>query len=156
MKMTSMMNKKMLSDKLELPAASGKYLPNRLVKASTTESLADPNTSLPNRNHNRLYKQWANGGCGMIITGNVMIDRKCREAPRNVVLDEANEDDLQPNKHTKSARHHATESSRKTIPAFCHWSILSPKSTIWRRKGKNPPSRNVREDSWKTSHPLSL
>ena len=97
--MTSMMNKKMLSDKLELPAASGKYLPNRLVKASTTESLADPNTSLPNRNHNRLYKQWANGGCGMIITGNVMIDRKCREAPRNVVLDEANEDDLQPFQH---------------------------------------------------------
>jgi len=89
----------MLSEKVELPAASGKYLPNRLVKASTTESLADPITSLPNRQHYHLYKQWANGGCGMIITGNVMIDRKCREAPRNVVLDETNEDDLQPFQH---------------------------------------------------------
>ena len=35
----------------------------------------------------------------MILTGNVMIDRKCRESSRNVVLNETNKDGLQPFQH---------------------------------------------------------
>jgi len=84
-----------LSEQIELPA-SGRVLTNRLVKSSMTECLADPRSALPNERHCRLFQRWANGGCSMILTGNVMIDRNCREAPRNVALDEKNEADLKP------------------------------------------------------------
>jgi len=60
----------------------------------------------------------------MILTGNVMIDRKCRESSRNVVLDETNKDGLQPFQHWADSMrsiqnplvivHRATESSRKS------------------------------------------
>jgi 2,4-dienoyl-CoA reductase-like NADH-dependent reductase (Old Yellow Enzyme family) len=80
----------MLSEPIVLPV-SGRRLENRLIKASTTECLADPNTALPNDRHICLYQQWAVGGCGMIITGNVMVDRCCRESSRNVVLDAHND-----------------------------------------------------------------
>jgi 2,4-dienoyl-CoA reductase-like NADH-dependent reductase (Old Yellow Enzyme family) len=46
----------------------GLTLPNRLVKASMTEGLADrkrhPTPALLN-----LYKHWADGGWGLVITG---------------------------------------------------------------------------------------
>lgn len=34
-----------------------------------------------------LYGRWARGGCGLAITGNVMVDRRALGEPRNVVLD---------------------------------------------------------------------
>ena len=60
---------------------------NRIFKAAMSEQLAG-------RNHNpgtelfRLYKTWAEGGLGIAITGNVMVDRNALGEPRNVVLDE--------------------------------------------------------------------
>ena len=36
-----------------------------------------------------LYGRWAAGGWGLVITGNVMVDRWALEAPRNVVFDGA-------------------------------------------------------------------
>ncbi|KAJ3283568.1 hypothetical protein HK104_010329, partial [Borealophlyctis nickersoniae] len=65
----------------------GKTVPNRFVKAALTEGLADPNTNLPNRTHHGLYAAWSNGGAGMVITGNVQIDARYLECPRNVVID---------------------------------------------------------------------
>ena len=35
----------------------------------------------------RLYKTWADGGIGLSVTGNVMIDRTALGEPKNVVLD---------------------------------------------------------------------
>lgn len=77
-----------VADPLTLPI-SGRTLSNRLVKAALTESLADPNTSQPNEQHWRLYSQWK--GCGMVQSGNVMVDRRHRESTRNVVLDDASD-----------------------------------------------------------------
>lgn len=65
----------------------GAEVPNRLCKAATTECLADPRTNDPNARHAELYRQWAAGGVGLLITGNVMVDRRYMEAPRNVVMD---------------------------------------------------------------------
>jgi 2,4-dienoyl-CoA reductase-like NADH-dependent reductase (Old Yellow Enzyme family) len=42
--------------------------------------------------HNTLYKTWSNGGTGLHITGNVMIDRRYLERAGNVVLE--NDKDL--------------------------------------------------------------
>ena len=54
-----------------------------------TESLADPNVSQPNERHFTLYSQWK--GCGIVQSGNVMVDRFHRENTRNVVLDESSD-----------------------------------------------------------------
>ncbi|KAI9013437.1 hypothetical protein DFJ74DRAFT_682159 [Hyaloraphidium curvatum] len=66
---------------------SGINVPNRIWKAACTEGLADPLTNLPNAEHFELYRAWAAGGSGAILTGNVLVDRERLEGPRNVVLD---------------------------------------------------------------------
>lgn len=63
--------------------------PNRIVKAPTTEHMADPNTNYPNRQLNNLYKLWSDGGSGIIITGNVHVDRRYMEGPRNVAAEKS-------------------------------------------------------------------
>jgi len=73
-----------LNRPLELPC--GLILKNRLVKAAMTEGLAGPD-GLPNEKHARLYRTWAEGGVGVSITGNVMIDGSHLERPGNVILD---------------------------------------------------------------------
>lgn len=46
----------------------GLALKNRLVKAAMAEGMAD-NNGLPTISHNNVYREWGNGGWGMIITG---------------------------------------------------------------------------------------
>ena len=69
---------------LTLP--SGSQIPNRLVKAAMTERLANPQNQVTER-HLTLYRAWAEGGIGLQITGNVLVDRRNLEAPGNVVID---------------------------------------------------------------------
>ncbi len=64
----------------------GAVLPNRLAKASMTEGLADRN-GVPTAELVRLYGIWAQGGAGMLLTGNVQIDKDHLERPGNVVID---------------------------------------------------------------------
>lgn len=69
---------------LTLP--SGLTVNNRLIKAAMTECLAGPdNTS--NIKHATLYRRWAEGGVGAQITGNIQVDRRHLEDPRNIVCD---------------------------------------------------------------------
>jgi 2,4-dienoyl-CoA reductase-like NADH-dependent reductase (Old Yellow Enzyme family) len=35
----------------------------------------------------RLYRAWSEGGAGLVITGNVQVDRRYLERPGNVVID---------------------------------------------------------------------
>lgn len=73
-----------LSEPLRLPC--GQILPNRLVKAAMTEGLGDPLNRATER-HVRLYKRWADAGMGLLISGNIQIDRKHLERAGNVVID---------------------------------------------------------------------
>ncbi|WP_278185431.1 hypothetical protein [Marinobacter salicampi] len=73
-----------LSDPLHLPC--GAILPNRIAKAAMTEGIADTNLQ-PTVRHQRLYGLWSQGGAGLLITGNVMIDRNVLERPGNVAID---------------------------------------------------------------------
>lgn len=66
----------------------GATLPNRLAKAAMTEQMADPTTNAPNERHIRLYERWGAGGAGMMLTGNVMIDRVCMENEGNVAVED--------------------------------------------------------------------
>ncbi|WP_100404346.1 NADH:flavin oxidoreductase/NADH oxidase family protein [Bacillus solitudinis] len=59
---------------------------NRIVKSAMSEGLASKR-HLPTINLFRLYEEWAKGGAGLIITGNVMVDDKALGEPRNIVLE---------------------------------------------------------------------
>jgi 2,4-dienoyl-CoA reductase-like NADH-dependent reductase (Old Yellow Enzyme family) len=76
----------MLNTPFTLPC--GATLKNRLCKASMTEGLADPFLRATVR-HERLYRQWSEGGAALLLTGNVMIDRYVLERPGNVAVDVA-------------------------------------------------------------------
>ncbi len=72
-----------IADSLVLPC--GAVLPNRLAKAAMTEGLADPQ-GRATAELARLYGLWADGGAGLLITGNVQIDRDHLERPGNVII----------------------------------------------------------------------
>lgn len=71
---------------LTLP--NGSVIPNRLAKAAMEENMADGDHA-PSQELIRLYQSWADGGVGLMITGNVMIDRRAMTGPGGVVLDSA-------------------------------------------------------------------
>jgi 2,4-dienoyl-CoA reductase-like NADH-dependent reductase (Old Yellow Enzyme family) len=66
---------------------NGVVLRNRLAKAATSETLGTfDNRPQPNLLH--LYRRWAASGVGLLITGNVMIDRRALGEPGNVVIED--------------------------------------------------------------------
>jgi 2,4-dienoyl-CoA reductase-like NADH-dependent reductase (Old Yellow Enzyme family) len=67
--------------------SSGLVLRNRLAKSATSECLAGA-ADEPTPEHVRLYSRFAQGGAGLLITGNVVIDRSALERPGNVVLED--------------------------------------------------------------------
>ncbi|AIY40367.1 2,4-dienoyl-CoA reductase [NADPH] [Collimonas arenae] len=73
-----------LFSNLQLP--NGSVLPNRLAKAAMEENMADAG-QLPGPAIQRLYYAWAEGGAGLIITGNVMIDGAALTGPGGIVLE---------------------------------------------------------------------
>lgn len=73
----------MLESPLTLPC--GAVLPNRIAKAAMTEGLATPDGA-PTPELERLYGLWADGGAGLLITGNVIVDPDHLERPGNVVI----------------------------------------------------------------------
>lgn len=74
-----------LDSPLALP--NGAMVKNRLAKAAMSEQLGSP-AHEPTPELMRLYSRWAKGGVGLIITGNVMIDRRSIGEPLNVVVED--------------------------------------------------------------------
>jgi len=66
---------------------NGATLPNRLAKAAMEENMAAPG-HLPGDSIFQLYKTWATGGAGLLITGNVMVDHRAMTGPGGIVLEE--------------------------------------------------------------------
>ncbi|WDE09001.1 NADH:flavin oxidoreductase/NADH oxidase family protein [Thalassomonas viridans] len=68
----------------------GQQIKNRLFKSAMSEQLGtrahNPTSGLAT-----LYGRWAEGGIGLSVTGNIMIDRTALGEPKNVVLDEASD-----------------------------------------------------------------
>lgn len=74
-----------LADPLDLPC--GVRLPNRIAKAALSESLGDGDNS-PDERVVTLYRRWAQGGYGLLVTGNVMVDRAHLGEPGNIVIED--------------------------------------------------------------------
>ncbi|CBQ72098.1 related to NADH oxidase [Sporisorium reilianum SRZ2] len=64
----------------------GKVAPNRLAKAPLEETLGRTGGGPPNHAHFELYRAWARGGWGLIITGNIAIDPTHLGTPWDVVI----------------------------------------------------------------------
>ncbi|WP_254490047.1 NADH:flavin oxidoreductase/NADH oxidase family protein [Bacillus thuringiensis] len=60
---------------------------NRFFKAAMSENMATKDHN-PTDRLVSLYKKWAQGGTGLLITGNVMVDRMALGELGNVVVDE--------------------------------------------------------------------
>jgi 2,4-dienoyl-CoA reductase-like NADH-dependent reductase (Old Yellow Enzyme family) len=76
----------LLQSPVDLPC--GLTLPNRIVKAATTEHFAGLDR-LPNDLHRRLYDRWAAGGAGLLITGNATVDARHLEGLGNVAIEDS-------------------------------------------------------------------
>lgn len=79
------MASRQLDQPLNLPC--GSVIANRLAKAAMSEQLATL-TGRPTRGHVSLYQRWGATGCGLTITGNVIIDRRAVSEPRQVVIED--------------------------------------------------------------------
>ncbi len=73
-----------ISTPITLPC--GATLSNRLVKGAMSEGLADVKHDATPRLA-ALYRRWATSGVGLLLSGNVQVDRAHLERPGNVVLD---------------------------------------------------------------------
>jgi 2,4-dienoyl-CoA reductase-like NADH-dependent reductase (Old Yellow Enzyme family) len=75
----------LLNQPLRLP--NGSVLRNRLAKAAMSEVLGTYDNHAT-RALVELYRRWAKSGIGLLITGNVMIDRRALGEPGNVVIED--------------------------------------------------------------------
>jgi len=83
---------------LTLP--NGQTVPNRLCKAAMEENLSDEG-QIPGERLYQLYRSWADGGAGLVLTGNVMVAPDAMTGPGGVVLQENT--DLEPFKRWAKA-----------------------------------------------------
>jgi 2,4-dienoyl-CoA reductase-like NADH-dependent reductase (Old Yellow Enzyme family) len=80
-----------LGQPLTLPC--GATIKNRICKSAMSENLGTVDFH-PTPNLTRLYGRWADGGMGLCITGNVMVDSNALGEPRNVVIEDENHMDM--------------------------------------------------------------
>ena len=80
-----------LAEPLHFPF-SQKTSPNRFCKAATTERLASwsphdvSGRGVPSPEFVNLYRRWGEGGMGLLITGNIMIEPDQLEATGNPII----------------------------------------------------------------------
>lgn len=72
---------------LTLP--NGSVLRNRIAKAAMEENLANTDHA-PDERLCRLYGRWSQGGAGLLLTGNVMVDGRAMTGPGGVVVENLN------------------------------------------------------------------
>ncbi len=85
-----------MPNKAEVHAGQALTLPcglsvrNRILKSAMSEGLGS-NIHLPDHRLQQLYRTWDQGGAGILVTGNVMVDGRALGEPGNVVLDKDTE-----------------------------------------------------------------
>ena len=82
---------KYIASNFTLPC--GAILKNRIAKSAMSENIGTLSNA-PTKTLINAYKVWAKGNPGLLITGNVMIDRKALGEPRNVVVEDYTHFDL--------------------------------------------------------------
>ena len=80
-----------LAEQLKLPC--GAVLKNRVAKAAMTEGLADIQ-GYPTAELEKLYGIWSDGGAGLQISGNILVDGDHLERPGNVIIDHMPDEEM--------------------------------------------------------------
>lgn len=80
-----MLSQEIIAQSYVLP--SGITVKNRLLKSAMSEALGEADGA-PKPDLTTLYGVWANGGIGICITGNVMIDHRALGEPGNVIIED--------------------------------------------------------------------
>ena len=66
---------------------NGSILKNRIAKSALSENMSTKKHA-PSQQLINVYKTWAQGNPGLLMTGNIMIDYKAIGEPRNVVVED--------------------------------------------------------------------
>ncbi|OJJ03847.1 hypothetical protein ASPVEDRAFT_85271 [Aspergillus versicolor CBS 583.65] len=113
-----------INEPLRLPC--GLLLPNRLVKAAMAEGLADTGY-LPGPKILQAYGEWAKGGWGALLTGNVQVDVRNLGSYGDLATREYGEDEhrvLQTwRQYADACQHHGTPA----MAQICHPGRQSPR-----------------------------
>jgi 2,4-dienoyl-CoA reductase-like NADH-dependent reductase (Old Yellow Enzyme family) len=71
----------------------GTTIKNRFCKSAMSENLGSVDLG-PTPYLTKLYSRWADGGVGLCITGNIMVDSNALGEPRNVVVEDEKHMDM--------------------------------------------------------------
>ena len=71
----------------------GQTLKNRLMKSAMSEALGTADNHVT-PGLVTLYDRWARGGAGLLVTGNIMVDRRALGEPNNVAVEDVRDMDL--------------------------------------------------------------
>ena len=130
------------------------HIKNRLIKPAMSEQLGDRNNNPKGDELAALYHRWAEGGIGLMITGNIMVDRNALGEPSNVVLDEQSNLE-QFRMWVKGGRSNDVKlfaqlnHPGKQIPKFLHTQPMAPSAIPISgplASGFNPPREMTIED----------
>jgi 2,4-dienoyl-CoA reductase-like NADH-dependent reductase (Old Yellow Enzyme family) len=133
-----------------LTLASGLVLPNRLAKTAMTEGLAEKGR--PGLDLQTVYRRWAASGVGLLITGNVMIDRDHLERPGNVVIDRMPDADMRARLERWAEA--AKSSGGKVIMQLSHAGRQTPARV--NKQPKAPSVVPVNLPGWQFGYPVAL
>lgn len=107
-----------INQPLSLPC--GLTFPNRLVKAAMAENSSTG--GLPNDLINSEYSEWADGGWGALLTGNVMVDEDHFGSPNDISASDKSETLARWKQWADACQKHGTP----TIVQLCHPGRQSP------------------------------
>ncbi|SNR14562.1 NADH:flavin oxidoreductase/NADH oxidase family protein [Tenacibaculum jejuense] len=79
------MKPKPILEEFELPC--GVIIKNRIAKAAMTERLANKKQHATKAIAD-LYQHWSSNGAGLLISGNILVDKRYKEASANIVLED--------------------------------------------------------------------
>ena len=120
---------------LTLP--NGQTLPNRLCKAAMEENMAEQG-QLPGQDLVNLYRQWAEGGAGLILTGNVMVAPDAMTGPGGVYLGQETLSSAQ-----IKARFERWAAAGKSGGALHYMQISHPGRQVYATQGTPPVSASA-------------
>ena len=98
------MTENLLFTPITLP--NGTTIKNRFFKSAMSEGMGTRDFQ-PKKNIATLYKRWAEGGTGLIITGNIMVDPKGTAEPGNIVFDKNSNMEILKNWANRGQQHGA-------------------------------------------------
>ena len=127
---------------------NGMVIKNRIVKAALSEVIADPQGN-PDQRLINLYQRWGDGDIGLMISGNIMVDRRNIGESNNVVLDRLSDLSVfkkwtaaAKKKHTDIQFWAQLNHPGKQTPNFLTWAPVAPSAIPLKaglRAGFNKP-----------------